>query len=418
MSSTQPKPRRVRVERGIYQRQDGTFEIGWRDAQKIQKWKTVSGGIKAARAALAEEHARRARGERVAADPRLTFDSAATVWWDARVVNLRPSTQSAYSGCLKHLREHFGRTRLTNITATDVAKYVQLKKGEGLKGSTIRGHLTALGSVFAYSARHLGFVGINPVTLLDRVERPSRDDARAHRVLTSDESRRLLAAVDPYYRLIFELAAETGGRLGEVLGLEWQHIDFEGDSIHFVQQLDRKGNRARLKTSRSRRWVEVTPGLTARLRELRVSSPASTDNDLVFVSRTGTALDHRNVAGRVMARAVTAAGLDDVMRGDEVIVRAPTFHDLRHSHASALIAQGWDVEEVSSRLGHADVAITQQTYVHAFDHAKRSSDRRRRLAELYPAEVEASVEASEHSSAQQDGTATGTNVRELRPSGT
>jgi integrase len=66
-----------------------------------------------------------------------------------------------------------------------------------------------------------------------------------------------------------------------------------------------------------------------------------------------------------------------------IALPAPTFPDIRHTHASALIAQGWDIEEVSARLGHVDVGTTQRTYVHAFDAARRSSDRRDRLARLY-----------------------------------
>jgi Phage integrase family len=62
---------------------------------------------------------------------------------------------------------------------------------------------------------------------------------------------------------------------------------------------------------------------------------------------------------------------------------APTFHDLRHSHASALIAQGWDIESVSARLVHADITTTQRIYVHAFDAANRSDERRAKLAALY-----------------------------------
>src|SRR4051794_39645388 len=104
MSSKQPTPRRVRVESGIYKRQDGKLEIGWRDAAGRQKWRVVNGGIKAARAELAQEHARRARGERVASDPRLRFDAAADAWWEARVVKLRPGTQNAYGAGLIHLR--------------------------------------------------------------------------------------------------------------------------------------------------------------------------------------------------------------------------------------------------------------------------------------------------------------------------
>jgi integrase len=50
--------------------------------------------------------------------------------------------------------------------------------------------------------------------------------------------------------------------------------------------------------------------------------------------------DHRNIGGRVLAKAVERAGLGDVEVGGEIVQRAPTFHDLRHSHASALVAQG------------------------------------------------------------------------------
>ena len=69
--------------------------------------------------------------------------------------------------------------------------------------------------------------------------------------------------------------------------------------------------------------------------------------------------------------------------GGEVVLHAPTFHDLRHTHASALIAQGWDIEEVSARLGHANVAVTQHEYVHAFDAVRRSDERRSKLDRLY-----------------------------------
>ena len=138
-----------------------------------------------------------------------------------------------------------------------------------------------------------------------------------------------------------------------------------------------------LKTKRSRRVLEVTPRLIAELRRLKLKSRRSGAHHLVFVTREDTPHDQRNVGGRVLERAVQRAGLEAVEH-DGVIVRpAPTFHSLRHSHASALIAAGWDIEEVSARLGHADVATTMRIYVHQFDAARRSDDRRSRLAGLY-----------------------------------
>jgi integrase len=396
-------PRRTRVETGIYKRPDDRLEIGWRDAQGKQRWRVVEGGIKAARAALAQEHAKRASGERVAENPRLTFGAAADAWWDARVVKLRPGTQNAYGAALKHLRAYFGRQRMTHISATDVAKYVSSKQAENLKGWTIKGHMTVLSSIFTYAARHLGLTAQNPVSLLDRVERPSNDDEKPKRIMHSDELDKLLDAVDPKYRLIFDTAAETGCRLAETLGLAWENVNFEDQTIEFTHQLDRKGKRVPLKTKRSRRVLEVTPGLIGRLREHKIAAPHSVPHELVFTARSGSGHDHRNIGGRVLARAVKRADMGAVEdRHGAIVQPAPTFHDLRHSHASALIAQGWDIEEVSARLGHSSVATTQRIYVHAFDAARRSDDRRARLTKLYgSASVEASVEAADSSRSQQ-----------------
>jgi len=362
------------VEAGIYRRPDSHLEIGWRDAQGKQRWRVVEGGIKAARAALAQEHAKRARGEVLAADPRLTFNDAADAWWTDHVVaRLRESSQRAYASDLKHLREHFGSQRLNRIGPSDVARYAATKE---LKGWTVKGQLAVLSGVWRYANRHLGLTAPNPVALLDRAERPKTDDQREHRILAGDELAALVAAVDARHRLIFRAASETGCRLAEALGLAWGDIDVTRQTVAFTHQLDRSGERVRLKTAKSRRVLEITAALAGEFRKHKLAAERTGAGDLVFVRRTGRGHDHRNVGGRVLARAVKASGIADP---------SPTFHDLRHTHASALIAAGWDIQEVSERLGHADIATTQRIYVHAFDVARRSDERRSRLTALYGA---------------------------------
>lgn len=390
MSESNQPSRRQRVERGIYSRLNASghdvLEIGWRDVQGKQRWRRVEGGIKAARAALATAQAEKAVGKRAPADPRLRFDAAADAWWQARADTLRPQTQATYTSALKHARRRFGRARLTDITPADVASFVAAQQRKGFKGWTIKGHLTVVSAIFKYAGRHLGYVGGNPIAMLERPEKPGIEDERPKRVLSPDELERLLSAVDDRYRLIFEVAAESGGRLGETLGLVWGNVDFDAATLTFTHQLDRHGDRVPLKTKRSRRCIEITPMLVAKLREHKMASGRSGPHDLVFVSRDGTAHDHRNIAGRVLARAVKRAGLEAVERDGEVIEYAPTFHNLRHSHGSALIASGWDIEEVSARLGHANTATTQRAYIHAYDAARRSDQRRDRLAALYTVE--------------------------------
>jgi integrase len=148
---------------------------------------------------------------------------------------------------------------------------------------------------------------------------------------------------------------------------------------------------------------EVTPGLISKLRAHKIASAHSKPHDLVFCGRDGRGFDHRNIGGRVLGRAVRRADLEAVRDANgDVVTPAPTFHALRHSHASALIAQGWDIEEVSARLGHASVATTQRIYVHQFDAARRSPERRARLAKLYgTGAMEAFMEAPDGNGPQQ-----------------
>ena len=152
----------------------------------------------------------------------------------------------------------------------------------------------------------------------------------------------------------------------------------------FTHQLGRDRQRHPLKTKRSHRTLEVTPSPIAELRKAKLASPKSADHDLVFVSLRATPHDRRNL-GRILTRAIARAGLEAVERDGVIVSPAPSFHDLRHSHASALIAQGWPVTDVSARLGHASVTTTLAVYSHQFDAVNRSDDRRSGLASLYAA---------------------------------
>jgi len=133
-----------------------------------------------------------------------------------------------------------------------------------------------------------------------------------------------------------------------------------------------------LKTERSRRTVELPDTLVSLLRGLKLQSPASGPNDYVFAARDGKPHDHRNVAGRALARAVKRAGLDS----DEGLP-APTFHSLRHGFASSWIASGGDLVELSAHLGHRDPSVTAAVYSHEFESAARSPERRARLDAMF-----------------------------------
>src|SRR5438093_4299871 len=104
------------------------------------------------------------------------------------------------------------------------------------------------------------------------------------------------------------------------------------------------------------RAVAITQTLVAALREHRMASPFKTEDALIFCTAKGTPLDGVNLVRRVFKPALRRAKLPEVR-----------FHDLRHSFASLLIAQGEHPKLIAEQLGHASVKITMDRYGHLMD---------------------------------------------------
>jgi integrase len=142
------------------------------------------------------------------------------------------------------------------------------------------------------------------------------------------------------------------------------------------------------------------------LRAHKIAAPGehSGPDAYVFCTHSGTAYQRRNVAGRALARAIKRAGLDS---DPEAL---PTMHSFRHGFASAWIAAGGDVVELSAHLGHRDPAVTMNTYSHEFEKAARSDARRARIDAIFGS----GQVAPDRSGATQDATAPERNVASLQ----
>ena len=394
---TAPK-RRVRVpgdrNAGIYTRPDGRLEIGFRDAQGKQRWRVVDGGIMAARAQLATEHAKRAKGERVAADPRLTFSQAADGWLSGPVVTLRPNTRAAYRNAVdNHLRKRIGRCRLDDVTPDDVAAFVAAMRAAGLSEWTISGTLMVAGQVFRHAARRLGWHGVSPTTLLERGERPHVATTAKRRIFRGDELAQTIAQAGEPYKTLFTTAAITAPRESELLGVTWRDVDL-GDEpeIRFAFQVDRKGQRVALKTDESGGAVPIPPSLAAMLTDHKLRATYSGPDDFVFATRKGTAINQRNVL-RALREAMKAAvdehgnatfpilhQVDDDGQPVKVPRNAvPCFHSFRHTAASAAFADGDRIEDVAWLLRHASPNTTRAVYLHEIRDAEVKAAKRSRM---------------------------------------
>jgi integrase len=299
---------------------------------------------------------RRGRGERI--EPtRLSFEQAASRWLESKP-RLRAKTRTGYEGALRsHLLPVLGKKPIHAITEDDIARLVRDLEEKGLKPWSIRGQaLTPLSGIFKHAVRK-GWRSDNPVRNLEADEKPAIV-SRSKRILEENEIQKLIEKTPTKYAPIIRTAVFTGLRLGEVLGLKWMDVDFERGVIHVRRQPTQQGEFSEPKTASGKREVVMFPDLGRYLREHRLASAFSGDDDFVFTTQEGTPHLQGNVTKRGLAKAATAAGLN---HSGEPTLR---MHDLRHCFASMLIHEGADVVFVARQLGHANPAITLRVYAH------------------------------------------------------
>jgi len=401
-------PRRVRVERNIYRRADGGLEVGFRDSGGKQRWRTVDGGIMAARRLRDELLATRGRGEAPATNPRLRFGEAADEWLRGPVRDLRDSTQTGYRNAVeRHLRPRFGTRRLDAITADDLAALVRSMREDGKSEATIVVALGVLGRVYKFAARRLGWHGANPAILMLSSERPKLSHAKRRPIFTAEQIEQTIAAAPEPYRTMFAVAALTGARISELCGLTWADVrleDVDDAELEFGWQVDRKGNRRPTKTDGSARTVPIPRQLAVVLARHKLAARDCRPEAFVFATRSGRPLGQRNVA-RVLRiaqeRAVTADGqpafpiLHQVdgngMRMKPARGALPSLHSFRHTLASRAIAAGESVDEVAFLLGHRDATVTRLVYVREVADARRRAMRRARLTAEYSGALRAAL---------------------------
>jgi len=183
-------------------------------------------------------------------------------------------------------------------------------------------------------------------------------------VWSSNQIRSFLRHVsDDRLFAMWRLAATTGMRRGELLGLRWVDLDLDGATLS-VSQTRIKGQHGaeygRPKTRKGRRVLALDPTTVASLRMHRVKQhserlswgPQWSDERLVFTRENGTPLDP-DVVSQAFEKHIRGANLPRIR-----------LHDLRHSYATAALKASVPSKVVSERLGHASVGTTLDIYSH------------------------------------------------------
>lgn len=373
--------------------------------KRRQLYKTVRGTKKEAQVQLRELLGNIDKGLHV--DPsKLTLSAWSAQWLE----NLRAlekvsvRTHEGYADWLNvHVLPSLGAVELQRLTGAHFeALYLELLKS-GRKGSSAKSAKTATG-LAPQTVLHIHralFTCLKAATKKRLIVRNPMEDAEPPKpkrtrntagdvpvkVKALDHAQLAIvraAFVGKDLHTLVEVAAATGLRRGELLGLRWSAIDLERLTLRVDQVVERSRSlgvriKADAKNESSRRTIDIDAALCGVLRAHRVEQKAMAlklgvsypADCLVFPCLIKRSAGRQPLAGasvrdvdfqrawdpeaitKAFRRVVIAAGFPDLR-----------LHDLRHTHATLLLMAGVPVHEVAQRLGHSTPVITMTTYAH------------------------------------------------------
>lgn len=292
---------------------------------------------------------------------RLTVSLFLRQWLsDYAKVNTRPRTFENYRSKIeRHVIPAIGQHPLMGLRPEHVAALYHSMLDEGASPRSVLHVHRIISNALGQAVRWQ----MVPRNVAQVVTPPRPRKAETH-ALAPANLRRVLEAFQssPYYGLLY-LAAFSGARRSEILGLRWQDVDFDRGTIRIVQTLHQLIDGTLVfeepKTQSGRRTIPLSTSAVLALRAHRERSEAeqalghrNLDSDaLVFIMPDGRPIKPYTIS-QAFRRVVRRLGLN---------VR---LHDLRHTHASVLLLAGVHPKAVQERLGHANISITLDTYTH------------------------------------------------------
>ena len=294
-------------------------------------------------------------------DQALTLNDYLDEWLALQRTRVEPTTWTNYRLMARYyLRPVLGERRLSELTVRDLDRhYVALldhggRRGQGLARRTI---------AYAHAILHKALAdGVDAGLLEDNVAARAsvpridpRRDAMPRQVRTWDRAqvRRFLEqSADHELADLWRVALGTGMRRGELLGLRWEDVDLTIPSLQVATTLTRVHGAFRLKETKTRRVRRLH--LDDDTAEVIGRQPRRTGGPypLVFTRADGQPLVPEGVTDRWRCQ---WPGLD---------LPRIRLHDLRHTHATLLLAAGVPIKVVSERLGHTTIALTMDIYAH------------------------------------------------------
>lgn len=271
----------------------------------------------------------------------------------------KPTTLLGYKSVSKAVKEGIGKRKASELSIRDVDEFVR-KQSLTYSPKTIKNQVSLVSSAYKDAMRQ-GLLNQNPC---DYVSIP-RQVKPSIAILPDADIQTFMEALDRTdfdFKVMCELALFCGLRRSEIMGLRKGDVKDTVTIDKVRHRIDKEDVVETPKTSSSLRTIAVPQFIQKDIESLIAQQAERPEqSDYLILNGFGEPINPSWVTQH-MRRVVADAGVANV-----------TFHGLRHTYASMLIAKGIPVSEVSAQLGHASIDITLRTYAHLFTEASIAS---------------------------------------------
>ena len=381
--------KKIKLRKGEYQRQNDLYEYKWTDAQgKRHSIYSKSLSELRRREELVEKDATEGYEYN---NLNSTINDYYELWKQIKS-GIRKSTFSSYTRPYeRYVMPTYGKTKLRNVTYSSVMLFLKsLASEKGLGISTIKKVNITLGMVLEVAVKD-GVLKANPCRgAITEMSRELDKDIKHVKALTVPEQKlfeEFLRRPGRYNRWypLFTVMMWTGMRVGEVIGLQWEDIDFENNEIHVNHSLvhydigKNQGSTYTMNLPKTRTSIRVVPMLP-RVKEALYLEKERQENfgitcvsnidgftNFVFLNNNGKVYHHKKLNHQL--NVITQAINEDIQEnGNEYGVEVfPHIHNhmLRHTFATRMREAGADIKATSNILGHTRTSITLDIYTDA-----------------------------------------------------
>lgn len=282
----------------------------------------------------------------------ITFGEFIQIYKDHISLHLEAKTLKSYNVSLNNFTL-LNNIELSKIKTIHLQKCVDDMVKRGIKTSSLKTYLAKINVIFKAAIDQYNLISTNPVKNI-KFENDKRKIEK--RTLSNTEINNLLSDMlnnfrYKHYYIITLLASKCGLRIGEILGLRWNDVDYKNKILNIENQwkADKNGNHS-LGIPKSSNSIRKVP------------MPSIVYDELIKYSKTNV----KRLDNRILPYTNTSSLSVNLISKYREFGYNITLHELRHTYATNLIANGIDFKTAAKILGH-DIEMTMRVYSHVTD---------------------------------------------------